>query len=374
VKDLKIFNLSLLAKWRWRLLSEDKPHWKLVLEAKYGGVGRSTLSIGRVHKASLWWRDLVGLGVVRGMASDWLNDVFVHNIGDGGDTSFWHDNWLAVGPLAVTFPRLFSISLQPEENIKDMGNWVSEIWMWNLKWRRPFFAWEEELYREFILLLEGASISRDKPSWSFRHGIGGLFSVKASYDFLFPRLGCSTLLSSSLCNVVHKVWDSWAPSKVVVFSWQTLLARIPTKENLAIRGMVLENAHVNCAVCGGGVETENHLFILCPFAWSIWIEVYRWFGVVEVSPGNIASHFIGFLSSLKCGKKPRKGLGMVWHVVLWTLWRVRNDKIFSNKPILFHDVLDRIKCISWNWLLARKPNSFCLFYEWCVNPLDCIIR
>jgi hypothetical protein len=24
--------------------------------------------------------------------------------------------------------------------------------------------------------------------------------------------------------------------------------------------------------------------------------------------------------------------------------------------------------------LARKPNSFCLFYEWCVNPLDCIIR
>jgi hypothetical protein len=245
------------------------------------------------------------------MAGDWLNDVFVHSIGDGGDTSFWHDNWLAVGPLAVTFPRLFSISLQPEENIKDMGNWVSEIWMWNLKWRRPFFAWEEELYREFILLLEGASISRDKPSWGFRHGIGGLFSVKASYDFLFPRLVCSTLLSPSLCNVVHKVWDSWAPSKVVVFSWQTLLARIPTKENLAIRGMVLENAHVNCAVCGGGVETENHLFILCPFAWSIWIEVYRWFGVVEVSPGNIASHFIGFLSSLKCGKKPRKGLMMV---------------------------------------------------------------
>ncbi|PNY07585.1 ribonuclease H [Trifolium pratense] len=35
VKNLKLFNLSLLAKWRWRLLEEDKSRWKLVLEAKY---------------------------------------------------------------------------------------------------------------------------------------------------------------------------------------------------------------------------------------------------------------------------------------------------------------------------------------------------
>jgi hypothetical protein len=35
VKDLKVFNLSLLAKWRWRLLADDKPQWRLVLEAKY---------------------------------------------------------------------------------------------------------------------------------------------------------------------------------------------------------------------------------------------------------------------------------------------------------------------------------------------------
>jgi hypothetical protein len=91
------------------------------------------------------------------------------------------------------------------------------------------------------------------------------------------------------------VWDSCAPSKVVVFSWQTLLARIPTRANLANRGMVLEDVHLNCAVCGGGVEAENHLFLLCHLAWSIWIGVYRWFGVVQVSPDNIASHFNSFL-------------------------------------------------------------------------------
>jgi hypothetical protein len=76
-------------------------------------------------------------------------------------------------------------------------------------------------------------------------------------------------------------------SKVVVFSWQTLLSRIPTKANLASRGVVLEDDLLLCAFCGGGVETENHLFLLCPFAWSIWVEVYRWFEVVKVLPDNI---------------------------------------------------------------------------------------
>jgi hypothetical protein len=82
------------------------------------------------------------------------------------------------------------------------------------------------------------------------------------------------------------------------------------------------------------------------------VEVYRWFGVVEVFPGTIGSLFEGFLSSLKRSKKPNKGITMVWHLVIWILWRVRNDKIFSGKSIDFGDVLERIKCTSWKWLLA----------------------
>jgi hypothetical protein len=208
VKDLKSFNLSLLTKWRRRLLLEDKPQWKLVLEAKYGGVGRSSLSIGRRDKASLWWCDLVGLGVVRGVAEDWLENAFVQNIGDGGETLFWHDNWCVGGPFVERFRRLFSISLQAEAYIKDMGGWSSGRWIWQLKWRRPFFVWEEEVYRDFLLLLEVVPISREKPSWSYRHDIGGLFSVKSNYEFLAPLLSSTSSLPHSLSGVVHNVWDS----------------------------------------------------------------------------------------------------------------------------------------------------------------------
>ncbi|MCI07871.1 ribonuclease H protein, partial [Trifolium medium] len=261
-----VFNLSLLAKWRWRLLVEDKSQWKLALEAIYGDIGRPSLSFGRSKKTSIWWRDLVGLGVLRGVDGDWLEDSFVQKIGDGGDANFWHGNWCVLGPLVKAFPRLFSISLQSEACIKEMGVWMSGVWIWQLKWRRPFFIWEEELYRDFLRLLEEVHITLEKPSWSYRHDDGGIYSVKANYIFLASKMAPLSSLSPSHCDVLHKVWDSWAPSKVVVFSWQTLLSRIPTRYNLAKRGVMLDDDHLRCAVCGGGVESENHLFVLCPLA------------------------------------------------------------------------------------------------------------
>lgn len=53
VKDLCLLNLSLLGKWRWRLLEEDGSLWKRVLVTKYRGnavgnsdpVASSTLSL-----------------------------------------------------------------------------------------------------------------------------------------------------------------------------------------------------------------------------------------------------------------------------------------------------------------------------------------
>jgi hypothetical protein len=140
IKPSNSFNVPTFYHYAtYGLLAEDNPLWKLVLKAKYGFVGRPVLSIGRLNKASLWWRDLVGLGVVSGVAGDWLENIFIHSIGDGGDTNFWHHHWCALGSLADAFPRLFRILLQPDAFIKDMGEWVSGSWIWNLKWRRPFF-------------------------------------------------------------------------------------------------------------------------------------------------------------------------------------------------------------------------------------------
>jgi hypothetical protein len=38
------------------------------------------------------------------------------------------------------------------------------------------------------------------------------------------------------------------------------------------------------------------------------------------------------------------------------------------------EIFEKIKLVSWKWLLSKKVNSPCLFYEWCVDPFDCIVR
>jgi hypothetical protein len=52
----------------------------------------------------------------------------------------------------------------------------------------------------------------------------------------------------------------------------------------------------------------------------------------------------------------------------------RNDRIFSNKVLNQEEIFDRIRVSSWKWLLAKKISMPCLFYEWCIDPFDCIAR
>jgi hypothetical protein len=101
---------------------------------------------------------------------------------------------------------------------------------------------------------------------------------------------------------------------VVVFSWQALLGRLPTRVNLAKRGVISSGGQVNYPCCLEDRETEDHLFLLCPFAWKIWTEVYKWFELVEVLPNIIGALFIGFFCCFK--KKAHNEIVMLWQAVV----------------------------------------------------------
>jgi hypothetical protein len=56
------------------LLADDKPQWRLVLEAKYGVVGDLSLSISRNKIASTWW----GWGLLRVLREiGWKTFLFI---------------------------------------------------------------------------------------------------------------------------------------------------------------------------------------------------------------------------------------------------------------------------------------------------------
>jgi hypothetical protein len=59
-------------------------------------------------------------------------------------------------------------------------------------------------------------------------------------------------------GVFHNIWRSLAPSKVIAFSWKLLRNRIPTRSNLALRGIHAVGDVTDCIHCIGREENENH--------------------------------------------------------------------------------------------------------------------
>jgi len=44
---------------------------------------------------------------------------------------------------------------------------------------------------------------------------------------------------------------------------------------------------------------------------------------------------------------------LIWHAVIWMLWKVRNDKIFKDTVCEVPNLVEEIKVLSWCWSLTR---------------------
>jgi hypothetical protein len=205
-----------------------------------------------------------------------------------------------------------------------MGRWDIEQWHWKLEWRRIFFSRELEPFRLLMELMHSVPLKFEEDSWSFI--IGGDFTVRAIYSLLYNKFVLPPSFGPSSFDITN-VWANWAPSKVIVFSWQTLLGPLPMRSNLAHRGVIVAEEELAWVCCSGFVESEDHLFASCPLASWIWYKIHRWFCLSFVVPSSISSIFKSFLVPYRRGKVGLKGVLLVWHAAIWLLWHARNDRI-----------------------------------------------
>ncbi|MCI33082.1 F-box family protein, partial [Trifolium medium] len=77
----------------------------------------------------------------------------------------------------------------------------------------------------------------------------------------------------ALVRNLSSLWKSWVPLKVIVFSWQLLQDRIPSRQNLLRRKVLPDPDSAICALCGLSEESFVHLFISCPVVSSVWYTV-----------------------------------------------------------------------------------------------------
>lgn len=194
VKDIRVMNVSLLLKWRWRLLNGERTLWKDVIEEKYGPCVGSLVE--RVNYpwprySSLWWKDLVSLGDFG--AEGWFNSKVLRIVGNGMNTSFWNVKWKGDRCFRLKYPRLFMLSNQRESVVGEVGvnTDVGREWLFN--WRRNLFVWEEELLVSLMEDLEGMTWSVFEDVWRWNLDELGVFSVKSAYEGLTALTGPDNL-------------------------------------------------------------------------------------------------------------------------------------------------------------------------------------
>ncbi|GAU26446.1 hypothetical protein TSUD_294120 [Trifolium subterraneum] len=307
-----------------------------------------------------------------GKSGNWLSQVVKRRMGGGSTISFWKDIWVGDQTLQHRFPRLYGISMQQNNSVREVGNWVEGGWRWELLWRRNFFAWEEELVRELEDVIRHMATTEEEDRWVWIPNEADGFSVKSLYVFLEGMF----LPTNHLCDferfTFKKIWKTPVPSKVCALAWQVCLDRIPTKENLVSR-KIMRREDALCPTCGETIETVRHLFLHCRFASAVWYRVNRWLGTMVVIPHDIImSH--GLLVGCGGNKKVRKGYSIVWLAFVWVIWRFRNDRVFNNINGEVEDAMDSIQRLSWQWYLLKTAKGSSLLYEWVWNPGDCMLR
>jgi len=126
LKDIKKVNAALLAKWRWRFLSQDKGKWKEVLESKYGG--ELDCHHLPVKYQSWWWRDLVKV-CREGGGEGWFQKEIHWVLGRGDKVRFWDDVWIGDTNLRSLFPRLYALSANKNQKVEEVG--MGKAWTGN---------------------------------------------------------------------------------------------------------------------------------------------------------------------------------------------------------------------------------------------------
>ncbi|MCH90777.1 ribonuclease H protein, partial [Trifolium medium] len=242
LKNLELFNASLLCKWKWRCLIDKVAPWYELLRFRYGSLVANVLyEEGRemLKHASIWWRDLWSIGSED--EGGWFGNNINNVLGDGNEIGFWKEKWLGTTSLRALFPYLYNKSSQQDNVISAMGSWNIDTWTWKLMWADELTVSESVIAAELLAMLQQVRPtidSFDRCRW-IPHS-AGLFSVKSAYLQLQNRYALEEI-NGFTAKVLKRLWKNNVPSKVSIFGWRLLLEKLPTREALYRKGITTNN-------------------------------------------------------------------------------------------------------------------------------------
>ena len=99
----------------------------------------------------------------------------------------------------------------------------------------------------------------------------GVFTVKSAYYVALPLVQKSEVGECSYSDYRTRLWKTmWQlklPAKIRIFSWNACMDGLPTRLNLARRGL---NNETTCPQCKTALESTSHALIHCEKLGDVW--------------------------------------------------------------------------------------------------------
>jgi len=362
IRDIRLFNVALLAKWKWRLGMEDKGLWKQVLESKYGS-WRNLNDSNISRSASRWWMDIYNVcgSTTQGL---WFDKSFEWVLGEGNKVKFWEDIWAGEETLKCRFPRLYSISECKDRVIGEVGHWEDDRWEWDLSWRRQKFVWESNMEEQLLLAINGLRLRKGYPdTWKWKECEDGMFSVKSAYKAL------QIYDEDEVYEEFTMLWSTRVTPKAKILGWRVFLEKLPTKDKLLAKGVQLQ--HNLCDLCGTHEETIVHLFFSCRVAQMVWNMCDRWLRVCNVHHINPRANFNHFHLANLNSRQNLAWRGM-WLATIGEIWNHRNGVIFKQRKVDPIEIFSHAQMVAWVWMKHKIPTTSFSYSDWILSPFTCL--
>ncbi|XP_056698251.1 uncharacterized protein [Spinacia oleracea] len=180
----------------------------------------------------------------------------------------------------------------------------------------------------------------------------GTFSVKSFGLELAKRTNMSNL------PTFKGLWAGLIPFRIEMFSWFALLGKLNTKSKLINLGLIPPSESL-CVLCESYQECHNHLLLQCDFADTLWKWWLNLWGIKWVLPSTIKLAYEQWQHP-NHGNFFKKVWKAAFFIIIWSIWKERNMRIFEQKASPPCDIQNLILLrISW-WIKGwGDPFPYC---------------
>ncbi|XP_024179118.1 uncharacterized protein LOC112185138 [Rosa chinensis] len=291
-------------------------HWKkwasLALPKTDGGMGfRSIETFNLALLAKQGWRILTNPNAL------W--------VGSGNTIDFWRDNWI---PRLPSFNLLNQMPLNsPVIHVSNFIDTTNQEW--NLDPVTPLLSMET------INAIRATSFGNpeelDSLLWSANSS--GIYSVRSGYESKVMTAAPNPAGHPHLSHSIHTsiwtwLWKVKATPRIKHFMWRALSGALATNHNRFRRHLASSPI---CTLCEAHSETIEHVLFLCPWAMRTWFCHPLSYKVDPQSVTSLDRWIVTVFRLEDTSSSSNRFFQTHVLFLLWFIWKQRCNSVFNNE-------------------------------------------